>query len=201
MQRMKRTVNNLQKAGLVCAVFCLALLLTSCTMTMRNQPRYEPYEATNFFPDGRSERPLIDDTVARGDARLDDLLYSGMVDGSYAKEFPFPLTRKDLVRGQERYDIYCSPCHGLTGEGDGIVVQRGFKQPPTFNQDRLRDAAPGYFYYAIDHGFGSMPSYANRIPVHDRWLIVAYIEALQLSQHAPVTALPQEDVAKLEAAQ
>jgi len=170
-------------------------------MTMRNQPRYEPYEATNFFPDGRSERPLIDDTVARGDARLDDLLYSGMVDGSYAKEFPFPLTRKDLVRGQERYNIYCSPCHGLTGEGDGIVVQRGFKQPPTFNQDRLRDAAPGYFYYAIDHGFGSMPSYANRIPVHDRWLIVAYIEALQLSQHAPVTALPQEDVAKLEAAQ
>ncbi len=201
MQNTKHTIRKLRKAGLVGAIFFLALLLTSCTMDMKKQPHYEPYEASSFFIDGASARTMVDDTVPRGEARLDDALYTGMVDGSYVEEFPFPITKEDIQRGHQRYDIYCAPCHGLSGEGDGMIVQRGFKQPPSLNQDRLRDAAPGYFYYAIDKGFGSMPSYANRIPVRDRWLIIAYIRALQLSQHASVSDLPQADQAKVEASQ
>lgn len=201
MQHTTQTVQKLRKAGLVCAIFCLALLLTSCTMDMKKQPHYEPYETSNFFSNDSSARPLAPDTVPRGEARLDDMLYTGMVDGSYTEEFPFPLTREDLKRGEERFNIYCAPCHGMTGDGDGMIVQRGFRQPPSFNQDRLREAAPGYFYYAIANGFGSMPSYANRIPVRDRWLIIAYIRALQLSQHASVSDLPQADQTKLEATQ
>ena len=199
MQPTKQPFQTLRKAGLVCAVFCLALLLTSCTMTMRDQPRVDPYEPNAFFPKEQSAQLPVEDTVPYGEADVDDAYYTGQVDGQYVTEFPFEITKDDLVRGQERFDIYCAPCHGYTGDGDGMIVQRGFKEPPSFNQDRLRDAEPGYFFYAISNGFGSMPSYANRIPVHDRWLIIAYIEALQLSQHAPVADLPQEDVAKLEA--
>ncbi|RUA16496.1 MAG: cytochrome c [Clostridia bacterium] len=201
MQYTKHTKRTLQKMGLIGAILLLALLLSSCTMDMKKQPHYESYEASAFFVDGSSARPLVADTVPHGQARLDDMLYTGMVDGSYAEEFPFPITKEDIQRGHERYDIYCAPCHGMTGAGDGMIVQRGFKQPPSLNQDRLRDAAPGYFYYAIDNGFGAMPSYANRIPVRDRWLIIAYIRALQLSQHASVSDLPQADQAKLEATQ
>ena len=201
MQRTTQTIQKIRKAGLVCAIICLALLLTSCTMDMKKQPRYEPYEASAFFSNGSSARPLVMDTVPRGDARLDDMLYTGMVDGAYTEVFPFAITKEDLERGRERYDIYCAPCHGMTGDGDGMIVQRGFKQPPSLNQDRLRTAAPGYFYYAIDNGFGAMPSYANRIPVRDRWVIIAYIRALQFSQHASVSALPQTDLDKLEATQ
>jgi len=201
MHPTKRTLQTIRKAGLVCAVFCLALLVTSCTMTMRDQPRVDPYEPNAFFPKDQSAMLPVEDTVPYGQADVDDAFYTGQVDGQYVTEFPFEISKDDLERGQQRYDIYCAPCHGYTGNGDGMIVQRGFKEPPSFNQDRLRDAEPGYFFYAISNGFGSMPSYANRIPVHDRWLIIAYIEALQLSQHAPVTDLPQEDVAKLEATQ
>jgi mono/diheme cytochrome c family protein len=201
MHRTKNTLYKLRRAGLVCAIFCLALVVTGCTMTMRDQPRVDPYEPASFFSDNGSALLPVEDTVPYGEARIDDALYTGQVDGQYVDEFPFEITKEDLERGQERYNIYCAPCHGYTGEGDGMIVQRGFKQPPSFNQDRLRDAQPGYFFYAITNGFGTMPSYANRIPVHDRWLIVAYIRALQLSQHAPVTELPEADQAKLEAAQ
>ncbi len=201
MLSTKRTLLTFRRAGLVCVVFCLALLVTGCTMTMRDQPRVDPYEPSAFFPDGQSARLPVEDTVPYGEARVDDALYAGQVNGQYVEEFPFEITEQDLKRGQERYDIYCAPCHGYTGDGDGMIVQRGFRQPPSFNQDRLREAAPGYYYYAITNGFGTMPSYANRIPVQDRWLIIAYIKALQFSQHAPVTELPQEDVAKLEATQ
>ena len=201
MHPTKRTLQTIRKAGLVCAVFCLALLVTSCTMTMRDQPRVDPYEPNAFFPKDQSAMLPVEDTVPYGQADVDDAFYTGQVDGQYVTDFPFEISKDDLERGQQRYDIYCAPCHGYTGNGDGMIVQRGFKEPPSFNQDRLRDAEPGYFFYAISNGFGSMPSYANRIPVHDRWLIIAYIEALQLSQHAPVTDLPQEDVAKLEATQ
>jgi mono/diheme cytochrome c family protein len=201
MHRTKRTLQTIRKAGLICAVFCLALLVTSCTMTMKDQPRIDPYEPNVFFPDGQSARLPVADTVPYNEANTDEALYTGQVDGQYVEEFPFLITKEGLEYGQQRYDIYCAPCHGYTGDGDGMIVQRGFRQPPSFNQDRLRDAPPGYFFYAISNGFGSMPSYANRIPVHDRWLIIAYIEALQLSQHASVTELPREDVDKLEATQ
>jgi len=201
MHRTKRTLQTIRKAGLICAVFCLSLLVTSCTMTMKDQPRIDPYEPNVFFPDGQSARLPVADTVPYNEANTDEALYTGQVDGQYVEEFPFLITKEGLEYGQQRYDINCAPCHGYTGDGDGMIVQRGFRQPPSFNQDRLRDAPPGYFFYAISNGFGSMPSYANRIPVHDRWLIIAYIEALQLSQHASVTELPREDVDKLEATQ
>jgi len=192
--------HKLYKTGLSLFLLGLTLFLASCTMDMRHQPHLEPYESTTFFDNNSATRPYIPDTVARGNARLDDALYTGMTEGAYLEAFPFEISKEDLQRGRERYDIYCAPCHGFTGEGDGMVVQRGFKAPPSFNQDRLRDAAPGYFYYAIDQGFGVMPSYANRIPVRDRWLIVAYIQALQLSQHAPMADLPQADQRNVEAA-
>lgn len=201
MQRTKRTLQTLRKAGLLCAIFCLALLAAGCTMTMRDQPRIDPYEPNAFFPNEQSAQLPVADTVGVGDARLDDALYTGQVDGQYVEAFPFEITKADIERGHERYDIYCAPCHGYAGDGDGMIVQRGFRQPPSFNQDRLREAAPGYFFYAISNGFGSMPSYANRIPVHDRWLIIAYVKALQLSQHASVSELSQSDVDKLEAVQ
>ncbi len=201
MQPTKRTLTFLRRAGLLGVVLALMLFAAGCTMTMRVQPRVDPYEPAAFFPDGRSALLPVEDTVPYGEARTDDALYTGQVDGQYVETFPFEITQADLERGQERYNIYCAPCHGYTGDGDGMIVQRGFRQPPSFNQDRLREAEPGYFYYAITNGFGSMPSYANRIPVRDRWLIIAYIKALQLSQHAPVSELPQEDVAKLEATQ
>ena len=199
--RPKRTLQKLYKTGLILAALGLALFLTSCTMDMKHQPHFEAYESTTFFENGSSVRPYIEDTVARGNARLDDALYTGMVDGAYVEEFPVAISKEDLQRGHERYDIYCAPCHGMIGDGDGMVVQRGFKAPPSLNQDRLREAAPGYFYYAIDQGFGAMPSYANRIPVQDRWLIIAYVRALQLSQHASVADLSQADQSKVEAAQ
>jgi len=201
MQRTKHSLHTLRKAGLVCAIFCLALLVTGCTMTMRDQPRVDPYEPSTFFDNEQSAQLPVDDTVPVNEARTDDMLYTGQVDGQYAEAFPFLITKEGLEYGRQRYDIYCAPCHGYTGDGDGMIVQRGFKEPPTFNQDRLREAAPGYFFYAISNGFGVMPSYANRIPVHDRWLIVAYVKALQLSQHASVTELPADDQAKVEAAQ
>jgi mono/diheme cytochrome c family protein len=200
MQR-KRTLTPLRRTGLAAALLLLALFLAGCTMTMRDQPRVDPYEPAAFFPDGRSARHPVEDTVPYGMANTDAFLYTGQVDGQYVETFPFEITKEDLLRGRERYDIYCAPCHGFTGDGDGMIVQRGFRQPPSFNQDRLREAAPGYFFYAITNGFGTMPSYANRIPVRDRWLIIAYIKALQLSQYAPVEQLPAEDVAKLEATQ
>ncbi len=201
MHRTQRTLQTIRKAGLVCAIFCLALIVTGCTMTMRDQPRIDPYEPNAFFPKDQSAQLPVEDTVPYGEANTDDALYTGQVDGQYVEEFPFQITKEGLAYGQQRYNIYCSPCHGYTGNGDGMVVQRGFKEPPSFNQDRLREAPPGYFFYAISNGFGTMPSYANRIPVHDRWLIIAYVKALQLSQHASVTELPQEDVDKLEATQ
>ena len=201
MQPRKRIHPLLRRAGLISAILLAVLILSGCTMTMKVQPRVDPYEPAAFFPDGQSARLPVEDTVPYGAAHTDDALYTGQVDGQYVEEFPFMITKEDLEYGRQRYDIYCAPCHGFTGDGDGMVVQRGFRQPPSFNQDRLREAAPGYFFYAITNGFGTMPSYANRIPVHDRWLIVAYIKALQLSQHAPVTGLPAEDVAKLEATQ
>ena len=163
---------------------------------MYDQPKYEPLEATDFFGDRRSARPLIEGTVAQGHLRLDDHLYDGleMVDGSLvqAKTFPFEITMQDLERGQEVYNINCSVCHGVSGYGDGMVVQRGYKQAPSFHEERLRNAPPGYFYYVIQNGYGVMPSYAPQIPVEDRWRVIAYVRALQRSQFA--------DPADLEAA-
>lgn len=157
---------------------------------MYDQEKYETLEKSDFFGDGRSARPLEEGTVAQGHLRLDEHLYEGIeeIDGQVkpAETYPFEITAADLERGRERYEIFCSVCHGLSGNGGGMVVQRGYKHATAFTEERLRNSPPGYFYNAIANGFGDMYSYADQIPVDDRWRIIAYIQTLQYAQHAPV---------------
>ena len=185
---------------LVACGLAAGLLSAGCRQDMHDQPRFKPYAKSDFFADKRSARPLVDGTVARGHLREDAVLYTGKAAGKPADAFPFPVTADVMARGRERFDIFCSPCHGRTGAGDGMIVQRGYRKPPTFHQDRLRQAAPGYTYDVITNGFGAMPDYAQQIPVRDRWAIVAYITALQRSQHAAADRLPAEARAALDAA-
>jgi mono/diheme cytochrome c family protein len=159
---------------------------------MHDQPKYTPYKPSDFFADERSARPLVEGTIARGSLQDDELLYAGRVGGQPATVFPFAIDEAAMRRGRERYNIYCSPCHGLSGEGDGMVVQRGYRRPPSFHDDRLRQAPPGHIFDIVTNGFGAMPDYAAQIPVRDRWLIAAYLRALQLSQHAPAAELPPQ---------
>jgi hypothetical protein len=173
-----------RKAALL-AVMVGALCATGCRQDMHNQPRYKAFAPTDFFGDGRSERPSIDDTVARGQLHLNDARYTGKVNGTDVTYFPIQITRADLARGRERFDIYCSPCHGRVGDGRGMIVLRGFKQPPSYYDPRLVTAPVGHFFDVMTNGFGAMFSYASRVPVDDRWRITAYIRALQLSQNAP----------------
>ena len=165
---------------------------------MYDQPKYEPFQKSDFFADDRSERSLVAGTIARGHLNDDKHLYEGTVDGKPAETFPFPVTKEDLKRGQERYNIYCSPCHDQAGTGWGMVAQRGYKRPPSYHIDRLRQAAPGYFYDVIARGFGQMPNYSQQIKVEDRWRIVAYVRALQLSHNATLEDVPEADRAQLE---
>jgi mono/diheme cytochrome c family protein len=173
--------------------------VTACRRDMQDQPRYKPLAASDFFKDGASARPLVPDTVARGEARLDSLLYTGKVDGVLVDEFPFPITKAVLDRGQQRFDIFCSPCHGPLGDGDGMVVRRGFKiLPPSYHIDRLRDAPVGHFFDVMTNGFGAMQDYRAQVSVRDRWAIAAYIRALQLSQHATMADVPPAERAPLD---
>jgi mono/diheme cytochrome c family protein len=159
---------------------------------MHDQPKYVPLRQSPFFGDDRSARPLVAGTVARGHLREDPLLYTGKINGADATTFPFAIDARVMARGRERFDIFCSPCHGRTGQGDGMVVRRGFRRPPTFHQDRLRDAAPGHLFDVITNGFGAMPDYAVQIRPEDRWAIVAYVRALQLSEHAGLADVPPD---------
>jgi mono/diheme cytochrome c family protein len=174
--------------------------LTGCyQQQMGNQPRYDPLEASTFFSDGQSARQPVVDTVARGRLRDDTLLLTGMENGQPATRFPFPVTRQVLDRGRDRFEIYCAPCHGRTGYGDGMVVQRGFIPPPSFHTDALRSVPPGHIFDVATNGLGAMPSYADQVPVRDRWAIAAYIKALQLSQHADASSLPADLRQRLDA--
>jgi mono/diheme cytochrome c family protein len=159
---------------------------------MHDQPKYIPLRESTFFNDGRSARPLVAGTVARGQLHEDALLYTGKVNGADATVFPFPIDERVMVRGQERFNIYCSPCHARTGSGDGMVVRRGYRRPPSFHDDRLRSAPIGHFFDVVSNGFGAMPDYAAQIPAEDRWAIVAYIRALQLSEHATLSDVPPD---------
>jgi mono/diheme cytochrome c family protein len=184
----------------VLCVFVVAVAFGSgCRQDMHDQPKYKPYRGSDFFGDGRSARPLVEGTVARGRLREDAHLYTGRVNGQLADSFPFPVTEKVMARGRERYGIYCTPCHGLAGYGDGMVVSRGFRKAASFHADRVRAEPPGYFYDVITNGFGAMPSYAAQIPVEDRWAIVAYVRALQQSQHATLQDVPPDQRAELGA--
>ena len=178
--------------------FATALFLlnsTACELRreMYDQPKYEPLEASTFFSDGLSARQPVPGTVARGQLRLDPHLYQGKVNGELATTLPLELNRKLLERGQERFNIFCSPCHDRAGQGNGMIVQRGLKPPPSLHEARLREAPIGHFFDTITNGFGVMYSYASRIPAKDRWAIAAYIRALQFSQNAPIDQLSEED--------
>ncbi|HUL75039.1 MAG TPA: cytochrome c [Vicinamibacterales bacterium] len=164
---------------------------------MHQAPRYDPLEESTVLPKGMSAQPIVDGTVARGHLNDDDQLYTGKVAGKPAETFPFAITAADLDRGEQRFNIYCSPCHGRTGEGNGMVVQRGFKQAANYHVDRLRQMPVGYFFDVITNGFGAMPDYKAQIPVADRWRIVAYIRALQLSHHATSADVPAAEMQKL----
>ncbi len=178
----------------------LVLALSGCyAQEMANQDRYEPLEASGLFEDGMASRQPIEGTVARGQLFEDDHLYRGTVAGQPATEFPFEITAEIMARGQERYQIFCTPCHDQLGTGAGIVVQRGFRRPSSLHVDRLRAAPPGYFFDVMTNGFGAMSSYASQVPAEDRWAIAAYIRALQLSQNANEADLAPEDLELLGA--
>ena len=182
------------------AVLAVTVVVAGCRQDMHDAPRYEAFEASSSFPDNRASRTPPAGTVARGWERADDALYTGKVNGQMVDEYPFAIGRDELVRGQQRFNIYCTPCHGRLGDGNGMVVQRGLRQAASYHQDRLRQEKLGYFYDVITNGFGAMQGYAEQIPVRDRWLIVAYVRTLQLSQHASVNDVPADRRGTLDAA-
>ncbi len=167
--------------------------LSGCRLDMHNQPKFIPLRESDFFPDKRSERPLVPGTVPHTAAREDTSYYTGLIGDKLLDSMPVPVTRDLLKRGQERFNIYCAPCHSELGDGKGMVARRGYLNPPSFHDDRLRNAPLGHFYRVMTYGSGAMPDYAQQIPPVDRWAIVAYIRALQLSQAAPLSDVPQAD--------
>ena len=189
-QSLHRRVRNLL------LVFFL-VSATSCKQQMAEQPRYEPLAKSDFFSDGRSTRAPIEGTVARGELRDDQQFYTGNSGGKPAETFPFPVSVEILQRGRQRYDIFCSPCHDRVGNGQGMVVRRGFRPPPSLHIERLRQAPPGHFFEVMTRGFGTMPDYATQISAADRWAVAAYIRALQLSQQARLADVPEKERARL----
>ncbi len=183
---------------IVGAAALLMLTAAACRQDMHDQPRYVPLRESTFFGDARSARPFVQGTVARGQLHEDSLLYTGKVNGADATTFPFVVDDAVMARGQERFNIYCSPCHGRTGLGDGMVVRRGYRRPPSYLDDRLRNAAVGHFFDVVSNGFGAMPDYAAQIRVEDRWAIAAYIRALQLSGHATLADVPADQREKIK---
>jgi hypothetical protein len=184
--------------GLEAGLLAFLAVLSGCRSEMYDQARYEPYEATEFFDDGASARPLVPGTIPRRDPREQgkiphELFTTGKTAGQLTESVPFPVDKAVLERGQDRYRIFCTPCHGELGDGRGMIVRRGFNPPPSFHGEELRKQPVGHFFDVMTRGHGTMYSYASRIGTRDRWNIAAYIRALQLSQHASVGELPLED--------
>ena len=187
--------------GCVFGLLLAMTLLPGCKREdMHNQPRHEWHEQSDFFADQMSSRPPVEGTIAQGQPLRDSPLLTWRSGDRFADTYPLRIDRVALERGRERYNIYCSVCHGATGNGDGMVVRRGFARPPSFHDERLRAAAPGYYVEVITHGFGAMYSYNDRVPVEDRWRIAAYIKTLQLSRRVELTALSPEERRKVEQA-
>lgn len=226
--KTQRSTKHFLGVSLCLGVFvAVCLASTGCRQDMHDQPKYRPLrpiDQTGSINDGRSARPPVEGTVARGELRDDVEFFTGKlrtaqtgVSGppnpqpvqaainaaggqnpapvyqGYVTEFPMPITAADLDQGQERYNIYCAVCHGRSGDGAGMIVRRGFRKPPSFHDDRLRNAPAGYFFDVQTNGFGAMPDYASQIPPDDRWRIIAYIRALQLSQRAALAELPPDE--------
>jgi mono/diheme cytochrome c family protein len=184
---------------LAALVALVALAALACRQDMHDQPKYEPFEGSEFFSDGKAMRPFVDGTVARGTLREDTPYYTGRSGNDFVAEIPVTVTAELLERGRAEFEVFCSPCHGRTGMGNGMIVQRGFKRPSTYHVDRLRQMPIGYFFDVITRGYGAMSDYASQVPVEDRWAIVAYIRALQLSQYAPAADVPADRRGELEA--
>jgi mono/diheme cytochrome c family protein len=172
-----------------------------CRQDMHDQPKYRPYRESSFFADDLSARSLVAGTVPRGHLNDDALFFTGKDNGAIATVFPFAVDAAVMARGQERFNIYCSPCHGRTGMGDGMVVQRGYRRPPRLDDERLRESPVGHFFDVITNGFGAMPDYAVQVRPRDRWAIAAYIRALQLSSHATLADVPASERGRLLEAQ
>jgi hypothetical protein len=167
---------------------------------MQDTPKAKTFRPSRFFDDRMTARPLVAGTVPQGELADDELLYNGALNGQLATVFPFPITREVLARGQERYNIFCAPCHSRLGDGDGMIPQRGFRHPPSYHIPRLRNAPVGHFYDVITHGFGSMYDYADRVAPRDRWAIIAYIRALQFSENATLADVPEPERSQLRGA-
>ena len=180
------------------AIVVLAAGLAACRQDMHDAPRYDPLEASAMFPGGASAQPLVEGTVARGLLGLDELRTTGKVGGVDADVFPFEITRADLDIGETRFNTFCAPCHGPNGEGNGMVVQRGYRQPSSYHTDRLRQAPAGQIFDRITNGFGAMPPYRAQIEVDDRWRIVAYVRVLQAARNATRADVPADQVAALD---
>lgn len=178
-----------------------SLALAGCSrLDMQDQPKYRPQRPSEFFADGRSERQPVEGTIARGALNEDTAFYEGKdAAGKDIEEFPLVVNKDLILRGENRYDIYCTPCHGAIGNGLGMIVRRGFKQPPSYHIDRLRNAPVGHFFDVISNGYGAMQNYALQLQPRDRWAVIAYIRALQYSENAGVNDLPQEARAQIPA--
>jgi mono/diheme cytochrome c family protein len=183
-----RMLNAPRLAGF--AGMSAALLLAGCRQDMQNQPKFYPQRGTDMYADGRSVRPQVENTVARNQLHENVYFYTGLVGGKEGDGMPLPVNAALLERGQEQYNIYCTPCHSRVGNGEGMIVQRGYRPAGNFHTDRLRAAPLGHFFSVITNGYGAMPEYASQVSTANRWAIVAYIRALQLSQNAPVADVP-----------
>ena len=175
---------NRKRRGQLVVAFCALAFAAGCRQDMHNQPKYRPLRPSALFADGSSARQPVEGTVARGALNADEALFTGKADGVAVKEMPFAITAADLDRGQQRFNIYCTPCHDQSGNGNGMVVQRGYRKPPSYHIERLKQADPGYIFDVISNGFGAMPDYKAQIDVRDRWRIVAYVKALQMAPGA-----------------
>lgn len=177
------------RAGAGLAALTALFFIAGCRQDMHDQPKMNPQRGSQFFADGRGARPQVVNTVARGQLNEDSYYYTGVVQGAngYREEkdqLPFPVTMQVLKRGEERFNVYCTPCHSRVGNGEGMIVMRGYRPAGNFHTARMMSAPLGHFFYVMTNGYGAMPEYASQIPTQDRWAIVAYIKALQLSQHA-----------------
>jgi mono/diheme cytochrome c family protein len=182
--------SQLHKAAIGLALVSSTLLVAGCRQDMHNQPKFYPQRSTTFFPDGRSARPQVENTVARNQLHANSYFYTGLINGKEGDGMPLPVNMELLQRGQEKYNIYCTPCHSRVGNGAGMIVQRGYRPAGNFHTDRLRNAPLGHFYSVIANGYGAMPEYGTQVAAEDRWAIVAYIRALQLSQAAKPADVP-----------
>jgi mono/diheme cytochrome c family protein len=181
----------------VAAALPLVLISAGCSPNMRDQPKYKSLAESKLFNDGRAAQPALPGTVARGHLKTDRRFFTGKAEAGLVGTVPLPVDRALLARGRERFGIFCTPCHGLVGDGNGMVVQRGLRQPPSFHIERLREAPDGHYFDVMTAGYGAMASYASRIPPRDRWAITAYIRALQLSQNAKLEDVPAEQRSRL----